>query len=314
MDLRDVHDLLEQQACVIARRQLMAAGAAPADLRRWLRRRELVAVHPGVYVNHTGPLTWSSRAWAAVLLHWPAALSHESAVNLAGDLIHVAVERDRTPVQRPGIRFHWLVDLEDRVLWNVGPPRVRFEDALITLCSKAPSRTAALTLASDACRRRRTTPGRLLAHLDSRPNVRHRDWLRTVFLETALGIHSALESSYIRNVERAHGLPRGARQVRERTHRGVVYRDVLYEAYSLIIELDGRIGHDLSGERWDDMDRDLEAAVQDRMTIRMGWRHAEDRPCETADGLGTVFRLRGWTGDAKRCGPRCRVTPTIGAA
>ena len=40
-----------------------------------VRRRELVIAHPGVYVNHTGPLTWEQRAWVAVLACWPAALS-----------------------------------------------------------------------------------------------------------------------------------------------------------------------------------------------------------------------------------------------
>ena len=28
----------------------------------------------------------------------------------------------------------------------------------------------------------------------------------------------------------------------------------------LVVELDGRIGHELSSDRWDDMDRDLDAA------------------------------------------------------
>src|SRR5690242_3020954 len=110
MDLRHARHLLDQQAGVVARRQLVDLGATKADLRRWLRRREVVAVHPGVYVNHTGPLTWNNRAWSAVLLHWPAALSHESAVHLAGDLIHVAVEHDCTPISRRGIRLHWLTD------------------------------------------------------------------------------------------------------------------------------------------------------------------------------------------------------------
>ncbi len=313
MDLRDARDLLEQQSGVVARRQLDEIGARPTDLRRWLRRKELVVVHPGVYVNHNGPLTWSSRAWAGVLVHWPAALSHESAVNLAGDPIHVAVEHDRTPVSRPGVRLHWIAGLDERVLWNVGPPRVRFEDALITLCSRTPHRTAALALASDACRRRRTTPERLLAELERRSNLRHRAWLTEVFLETATGIQSALESSYRRRVERPHGLPRAERQVRERTSHGIVYRDVTYERYSLIVELDGRLGHELSAERWADMDRDLEAALTDRTTLRIGWRHTEDRPCETAARLGRVLQLRGWRGSVRGCGPVCSSRQPISA-
>lgn len=75
-----VEDLLARQDGVIARRQVLACGHPPAYGARKLRRREWVAVHPGVYVNHTGPLTWQQRAWAAVLATWPAALSGPSAV------------------------------------------------------------------------------------------------------------------------------------------------------------------------------------------------------------------------------------------
>ena len=129
MDLRDARELLDDQSGVAARRQLVERGASDLDLRRWLRRRELVPVHPGVYVNHTGPLTWINRAWAATLLLAPAALCHESAVHLAGPVIHVAVAHDRS-LTRPlssGIRLHWLTDLDRRVMWGTAPPRLRFE-------------------------------------------------------------------------------------------------------------------------------------------------------------------------------------------
>ena len=49
-----------------------------------LRRREWARVHPGVYVAHTGPLSWPQRAWSAVLLVAPAALSGSSALHAHG--------------------------------------------------------------------------------------------------------------------------------------------------------------------------------------------------------------------------------------
>jgi hypothetical protein len=97
------------------------------------------------------------------------------------------------------------------------------------------------------------------------------------------------------------------RQVRELTGRGVVYRDVSYETFRVLVELDGRVGHDLSRERWDDMDRDLAATVDGRTTVRLGWRHTEDQACETAASLAAVFRQRGWRGRPRRCGPTCRL-------
>lgn len=270
-------------------------------------QRELVQIHPGVYVNHTGPPTWANRAWAATIHYAPAALSHQSAVHLAGDPIHVAVADGRTLHDRPGVVLHWLRGLDERVMWGTAPPRVRFEDALLSLCAAAPTRSAALSIASDACRRRRTTPDRLLRELDGRPRLRHRAWLRSVLLETATGVQSALESSYLRKVERAHALPRGSRQVRHVSPNGTVYRDVLYEAFSVAVELDGRVGHELSAERWNDMDRDLDAAVQGLVTVRVGWRQAEDEPCLTAARLGLVLARRGWNGRPGPCGITCSV-------
>jgi hypothetical protein len=281
----------------------------PHDVRRLLRQRRLAVVHPGVYVNHTGPLTWTSRSWAAVLSLEPAALCAESVVNSSGDVIHVAVDETRKPADRVGVRIHRLRDFDARVQWNLGPPRIRFEDAALTLCSQARDRIAALALASDLCRRRRTTPERLLTELNRRPTLRHHAWLRDVLQETAVGVRSPLESSYVRKVERAHGLPRGRRQLHERTSDGTVYRDVLYEAQALLVELDGRIGHELSRERWNDMDRDLLAATKALMTLRVGWRQAEEQACRTAGRISQVLSARGWQGKPRRCGPHCTIEP-----
>ena len=70
-----------------------------------VRRREMAVVHPGVYVNHTGALSWDQRAWAAVLHYWPAALTGESALpdprpNAA---IQVAVATTRNVKKVPGV-------------------------------------------------------------------------------------------------------------------------------------------------------------------------------------------------------------------
>jgi hypothetical protein len=94
--------LLRDQAGVISRGQALARGLSENDVRRLLRRRSSVCIHPGVYVDHTGELTWLQRAWAAILFAWPAALCHESALRSVDrpgkhrdDQIHVAVGRDR---------------------------------------------------------------------------------------------------------------------------------------------------------------------------------------------------------------------------
>lgn len=312
MDLRCFRELLDMQCGVLSRRQIIEGGASDADIRRWVRRRELRRVHTGVYVNHTGPLTWSNRAWAAVLFHWPSALTDESCVNRAGDVIYVAIDATRVPSRIVGVRTRRLVGLESRVQWHLGPPRVRLEDALLSMCGRAGHRIEALTLVSDACRRRVTTPARLAAELQRQHTVKHRRWLLQVLQEAADGVQSLLESSYRRRVEGAHRLPRPDRQYVERTEDGLVYRDIVYERYRLVIELDGRLGHELSGDKWDDQDRDLLVAGDDVMTLRLGWRHSEVTPCRTAGRVARVLRVRGWTGRPAPCGPSCAVNAHFG--
>lgn len=305
MEITDAAELLEHQSGVVSRRQLLEHGAADFDLRRWVRTRQLRRVHPGVYVSHTGPLTWENRAWAAVLLHWPAALTHQSCIDRTGETIHVAVDAARTPSSRAGIRVHRLVGLANRVQWHLGPPRVHLEDALLGVCDGVLDRTRALALVSDACRRRVTTPGRLADELARHQRVRHRAWLREVLHDAAIGVQSLLEHTYERRVERAHGLPRAERQVREHTADGVVYRDATYRQYGVVVELDGRLGHELSRDRWNDQDRDLLVAAEAVVTLRLGWRHCDQTPCRTASRLGRVLQRRGWTGRPHGCGPTC---------
>jgi hypothetical protein len=307
MELHRYRKLLDAQSGVVSRRQLLEGGADDNDLRRWVRRRELARVHTGVYVDHTGPLTWSNRAWAAVLFHWPAALAHDSAINRAGDVIHVAIDESRTATALPRVKVHRLVGFHERVQWNVGPPRVRLEDALLSRCAGTASRVDALAVLADACRRRITTPARLAAELRRRPTVARRGWLIQVLDEAAEGVQSLLESGYRRRVEQAHRLPRPDRQRAERTEDGVVHRDVTYQRFRLVIELDGRIGHELSHDRWDDQDRDLLVAGDEVMTLRLGWRHCESTPCRTAGRLARVLRTRGWRGMPRRCGPSCQL-------
>jgi hypothetical protein len=55
------------------------------------------------------------------------------------------------------------------------------------------------------------------------------------------------------------------------------------------------------------MDRDLDAAVDGRTTIRLGYGQVFDRPCETALRVERLLHQHRWTGTAKPCGPDCVV-------
>lgn len=308
----EIRELLQLQSGVIARHQALAVGMAEHDIRRMLRRREWATVHPGVYVNHTGPLTFLQRAWAAVLLAWPAVLCHESAIRIGDgpgrrdrddEVIHVAVDRDRAFRAPDGVVPHRLADLDTKARWNLSPPRVRIEHAVLDVAAEAPDELAAIAVVSDAVRARRTTADRMLEALATRTRIPRRPFLDEVLRDVADGTCSVLEHGYLTRVERAHGLPSGQRQVRA-SSRGPVYRDVDYRSFGLIVELDGRLFHTSVTSRDRDLDRDLDAALDGRETVRLGWGQVYPRACATADKLATLLARRGWQGSLSRC-PAC---------
>jgi very-short-patch-repair endonuclease len=301
----DVGQALREQEGVISRRQALDAGMQQHQIRRLLRRNEWACVHAGVYVDHTGPLAWPQRAWAAVLYAAPAALCLQSALSDEGMLIHVAVARHRAMLAEPeGVRIHHLTHFEDRVLWNVGPPRMRYEEAALDVACCAKPDLDAIAVLAEACQSRRTTARRLLRILDDRQRVRRRRWLRTVLVDISEGTCSVLEHGYLRRVERAHGLPKATRQKRANSSVGVSYRDTEY-GQRLVIELDGRMFHDSASARNKDFERDLDAAVDGRSTVRLSYHQVFDQPCRTAAKIAQVMRRHGIAVTGHPCGPGC---------
>jgi hypothetical protein len=295
---------------------VLCLGGSPAVIRRQLRRREWAAVHPGVYVHHTGPLTTRQKQWAAVLACGPGAALHlDSALEahgISGDRphrrgpIHVAVDEERTPSSPDGVRVHRVVGLEAWIPARRRPPRVAVELAALKLASRR-DEVGAIAVLADVCREGATTPDRLAAATHRLPRLRGRRWMLEVLDDVASGTHSVLEHRYLTWVERAHGLPRGQRQRREVTADGVVVRDVRYDEAATLVELDGRFGHTDSDDRWDDLDRDVLAAVGGRMTLRLGWRQVL-APCRSAGMVAAVLSARGWGGLPTACGrPGCDV-------
>jgi hypothetical protein len=303
-------ELIRDQCGVVSRRQAAAAGLSDSDIRRLLRRREWVVVHPGTYVNHTGPLTWIQRAWAAVLFAWPAALCHESALRAAegpgrrrDGPIHVAIDRHRKLAPPAGVIVHRSAHLQARVQWNLGPPRYRYEEAALDVAASAPGELEAIGAIAEAVQSRRTTALRMLGTLEQRERMTRRRWMLAVLRDVADGAASVLEHGYLTRIERPHGLPRAQRQVRASATLGVVYRDVEYA--DLVLELDGRLFHDTAAQRDRDLDRDLDAAAEGRVSVRIGYGQVFDRPCTTAARVALLLIQRGWTGVPARCGPDC---------
>ena len=293
--------LVARQEGVVARSQALELGMTPTAIARAVRRREWVAVHRGVYVEHTGPLTWQQRAWAAVLCCWPAALTDRSAMGPHDGAIHVAVDRDRHREAPDGVVLHRVSGFAARVQWNLGPPRIRLEDCVLDLAAGARDDLAAVAVLADACGSRRTTVDRLMTALAYRPWFPRRAFVEGVLRDVASGTCSVLEHGYLDLVERPHGLPVGARQV-VRIGGGAV-QDVAYDGLGLLVELDGRLFHSSVEQRDRDLDRDLDHTVErDGTTLRLGYGQVFRDGCPTAAKVAAVMHRLGWTGEPTRCG------------
>ena len=321
MDTRAVRRLLQQQDGLISRTQAQRLGATPADLRRLVRRRLWARVHAGVFVNHTGPLTWQQRAWAAVLHADPAALCAESALRAANGPghrdhddsgpIHLAVDRSRTVVPPPGVVLHRLADLDRRAQWNLAPPRLRIEEAVLDVAAAAPDDYSAIAIIAAAVQSRRTTADRLIQTLGARSRIARRAFLQSVLDDVTAGACSALEHAYLVRVERPHGLPWARRQVHA-SSRGPVYRDVVYQGLDTVVELDGRLDHTRVRDRDRDLERDLDAVLERQLTVRLGWGQAVGRPCLTSAKIAQLLQQRGWTGSHRPC-PKCPEQDDVGS-
>ena len=315
------------QSGVISRRQALALGLEPHDLRRLVRRRLLTPLLPGVYVDHTGPPTWIQRAWGGVLLcatdarRGPqgapradglgAALCGASAMRAAdgpgrgedAGPIWVAVARERRVVAPSGITVVRTFGLEDRVLWNLGPPRMRYDEAALDVALATAGELDAIGAIARAVQSRHTTAVRMQEALGNRARAPRRAFLQGVLSDVARGTCSVLEHAYLTRVERPHGLPSGRRQVRAGTMSGVVYRDVAL-CEQVLLELDGRLFHDTAEQRDRDFERDLDAAATAQGTVRLTWGQVVDRPCTTAAKLSLVLERAGWPA-GRPCGVGC---------
>jgi hypothetical protein len=304
-------EILFRQSGVITRRQLHRCGHSPADLKRMCRRRELVRVAEGVFVDHTGPLTWLQRAWAGVLtaggsaaLFGTSALRAMNGPGLRGHdergPIHVAVDRHRSVASPNGVVLHRVTRLHAKVLWNMSPPRMRAEEAVLDVAAAASRDADVVAALAAAVQGRLTTADRLLDAVSGRARYPHRTLVRQVLADVAEGACSALEHAYLVRVERAHALPTGARQVRA-SIRGPCYRDVEYAEHGVVVELDGRLDHSQFRDRDADLDRDLDALVEGSVTARLGWGQVVGRPCLTALRVHRLLTRQGQQASFRAC-------------
>jgi hypothetical protein len=151
-----------------------------------------------------------------------------------------------------------------------------------------------------AFQRRLTSEEEIRAALGGRRAYRWRQLLAVVLADAADGAESAMEVRYVNDVERAHGLPVGVRQMA--SPRGATQQhDIGYRDQRVLVELDGRLGHDGREERVRDGIRDRRGATVGWLTVRAFWIDVAVRPCALAVDVGAVLGTRGWRDRTHPC-------------
>lgn len=295
------------QANILTRRQALAAGVSPDMIKARMASGRWQRVYPGALATFSGPVPRAALLWAAVLVSGPGAvLSHETAAELAGLIdepgqnVHVSVPLARRIAPKPGIVVHRSTYARSHPALR--PPRTRIEDTVVDLTQAAVVLENATGWLIRAVGARLTTPARLLDVIQSRYRIRWRRELIAVVSDVADGAQSMLELRYLRNVERAHGLPHGIRQRR----RGRWYDDVEYAEFNVSVELDGRAAHPAE-LAFRDHRRDNAAVLIGSRVLRYGYADVAHRPCAVAAEVAAVLRAAGWRGQPRPCGPACQL-------
>ena len=306
-----VRRLARRQGGAVGRAQVLALGASE----KWVRvraARDWQRAQPGVYVTHTGPLTWRNTAWAALVyagegavLGFDAAAHEQGWVRRPPRTVDVWIPSTRRVRDQPTVRVHRRIDLPDhRVLTD--PPTTRREITALDLVTRCRDDDGLVDVVTRAVRAG-TSPAAVLDVLATRPAQRWRSLLVDVLAEAEEGVESPLERHYHHDVERAHGLPRSVLQVRRKVGGWWIRVDRRCEPYRMRVELDGELAHP-GGRTDDDTWRDNEAVIGDHeITLRYRWSHAVGATCETAAQVARAAIARGWAGRPRPCGPTCRV-------
>lgn len=302
--------LARTQGGVFSRSQIDRLGIGYEVVRSQIAAGRCRRLHDGVFLLGNMAPAFVSMRWAALLACGEGAvLSDETAAEVftipfrRDPWVHVCVPADRVVVPPDGVRLHRSRLLPGKATVYEGWPITTPADTVLDLLGRLRAPDAVVGLLTDACRTHAVDPADVLRVMARRKRQRHRQLVKDVLGDVVGGIESPLEHKYLVRVERPHGLPTGRRQVKERLNGEPTRKDVRYDKYSTVVELDGRAGHEGSG-RHRDMRRDNASTVDKNSTLRYG--HADmEEPCRAALEVGTVLSHHGWTGPLLACRPGC---------
>jgi very-short-patch-repair endonuclease len=311
--------LLSVQQGIVDRGQALRSGFTRRQIEYRLSSATWQSVYPSVYATFSGPLSREARLWAAIKLAGDGAMvSHQTAAEVhgivdkpLGTAIHVTVPPHRRPVRRNpprGVVIHRSDQSQAQFVGPFNLPRTRVEDTVLDLVAAAPTFDHAYTWIARAVSRKLVTVSALRAALAVRRRARWRNWLDEALADAGDGVHSSLERRYIRDVERAHGLPASQHQARRQLGGKVHFRDNWYAMYRVVVEIDGPNYHQNEQVQRDNTRDNINLALDGVKTYRFGPVAVTERVCETAAMVAATLQRSGWQGSPHPCRrPGCDV-------
>ncbi|MCC2594424.1 endonuclease domain-containing protein [Tessaracoccus sp. OS52] len=285
-----------RRAGVLTRAQVKAHDRHGKAQRRWIDGWTTMA--PGYYCIEEP--TWLSWCWAGLLRSGETGvISGAAAGHLHGFVSDapstITVFHARSVALAPmGDDAVSLVLRRGDRQGRATPTRASVEVALLDLAGESnEAETVAAT--TRALAEGMTKPTKLLDALEQRGRVRHHKVLAELCAEASGGVESVLEWRFLQDVVRAHRLPEPARQL---SLLAGTRSDNVWEEHRLVVELDGRAGHE---EAFRDMDRDNRVALRGLTTLRYGWHDVTTRACAVAAEVVAALGLGGWRGPGVRC-------------
>lgn len=287
------------QALVVGRRQLAAAGVPRWLVRRELRVRRWQRTGRQTVALHNGPLSVESRRWVAVLELGPraalagiTALQHDGVTALADETLHVLVPQGARNRKLPGVRRHESRRWREEDIETAGIRRTRPAVSAVMAALWARTERQATFFLLLPVQQGLCTPAELSEALERVRRHRFRTALWLAVADIADGARSIGELDVGRGLAQ-RGLPKPSRQVKRTRPDGTVYLDLVWDDYGLTMEIDGA-QHDLPWMRLADTVRDLESVAEGMQVLRiplLAWRLDEHR---VLDAVEAVFRSRGW--------------------
>lgn len=240
----------------------------------------------GVVVAQSGPLTERQLLRTALLRAGPqAALAGITAARLDG---FTGFDDKAAPVDRPvylltpygykrrppplqlTVVMHYsqaLTDLD--VHPHRQPRRTRIARSLIDAAAWMPTERGAMAILAAGVQQRLVRAQDLSQVVDRMGTLHRRKLIRETIGDIAGGNQALSELDFIRQVIRAFKLPEPSHQSARRDSSGRRrWTDVTWDAYKIVVEIDGAQHTEDPLQRWDDMERDIDLGISGYQILR----------------------------------------------